>query len=372
MQKNLKTLSKLVAGFAFVAFLISPLAQPLVQFASAETTEATPALETLETTSNPEIELEAIEEVVTPEDNPGVSTISLPVPAIPFPSFVKVNIRKYLSGNEATALSSDGVDFPMTATYGATNAELTTATYNLTATSYDEENNLRPYQATTINLMAGASYATNEITGGLLVGADCSAEQPFRLRGYTSGDTLAEARAATPSIVAPAFTGMTNNKFVIVWNEKCSIEDGGQIDGVVIGGIATSSVGVLGVTSIETMNGTATADGSFENGWKYMFHITVPMTETHLAMKFANWLSVEGTSTIPVANNMRISSPQASNATTTILIIAADTYATSTLNMMSDLDPVLPGLQVRVLVEAAIPAGTINGAYTTSYGVKTE
>ena len=141
----------------------------------------------------------------------------------------------------------------------------------------------------------------------------------------------------------------------------------GQIGGTVSGGVGT---GVLSVTSIETIDASATADGTFANGWKYVFNITVPTNETNLAMKFDNWTIIGGGSTISAANNMRISSPQANNAGATILVTAANTYTIPTLGMVTDLAPVLEGIQVKVNVEVAVPAGSTNGPYTTNYGVK--
>ena len=88
-------------------------------------------------------------------------------------------------------------------------------------------------------------------------------------------------------------------------------------------------------------------------------------------MKFANWMSNVGSTTISVANNMRISSLQA-NSSSTVLLIAPDTYSTPTLTMSSDMNNAMPGLQVQVLVEVAIPSSTVNGSYSTSYGVKTQ
>ena len=38
--------------------------------------------------------------------------------------------------------------------------------------------------------------------------------------------------------------------------------------------------------------------------------------------------------------------------------------------MTGDLDLVMPGRQVEITVEVAVPNGTPNGAYTTSYGVQ--
>ena len=141
----------------------------------------------------------------------------------------------------------------------------------------------------------------------------------------------------------------------------------GTIGGTVVGG---APFGILGVTSITTVNNTATANGIFAVGWKYIFNITVPTNESHLAMKFADWTMTGGTNTIPVANNVQISSTQA-DITTPVILTAANTYSTPTLHMTGDLDPVMNGMQVQVLVETAIPLNSSNGSYTTSYGVNT-
>jgi len=290
------------------------------------------------------------------------------VPVIPTATTtVKVTIAKYINGVPATASSSFGVDFPMSATWDATNVASGTGEYSLSALGYN--GNPVPYQAETVAMDSGADYATNEITGGQIVGPSCSGDQPFKLMGYTSGDTMALAASGTLSEVIPTFIHMTSDKFVIVWNKTCSNYDG-QIGGEVIDGTPTTTVGILKVTSIDTVNNTAKADGTFTNGWKYSFNITVPTNETHLSMKFADWTSVVGSSTIPAANNIRFSSTQADNGAA-IMITAANTYPTGSLHITSDLDPSLDGLQVKVMVETAVPAGSVNGSYTTNYGVKT-
>jgi hypothetical protein len=69
---------------------------------------------------------------------------------------------------------------------------------------------------------------------------------------------------------------------------------------------------------------------------------------------------------------MRISSAQADNAGATVLLTGADTYSLPVLNMTSDLNPAIDGNQVQVKVEVAVPTTTVNGSYSTSYGVKTE
>ncbi len=142
----------------------------------------------------------------------------------------------------------------------------------------------------------------------------------------------------------------------------------GQIGGTVTGG---ASAGTLSVTSIETTDSTAVADGTFANGWEYVFNITIPTNESNLAMKFFDWSQTGGAGTIATANNMRISSAQADNAGATVLVTAANVYTIPALHMIVDLDPALDGIQTKIIVEVAVPTGTINGAYTTSYGVQT-
>lgn len=139
-----------------------------------------------------------------------------------------------------------------------------------------------------------------------------------------------------------------------------------------IGGEVVEAEGTLQVTSIETIDGTATADGTFESGWKFLFNITVPTDEDGLAMKFGNWTQTGGDGTIAAANNIRISSAQADNSGSKIVVTAADTYTIPDLNMITDMDPDTAGIQTQVLVEVAVPAGTDNGAYTTTYGVRSQ
>ncbi|MFZ3011947.1 MAG: ice-binding family protein [Minisyncoccia bacterium] len=129
--------------------------------------------------------------------------------------------------------------------------------------------------------------------------------------------------------------------------------------------------GVLKVDSIETIDNTAIADGTFASGWEYIFNITIPSNETNLAMKFADWVQTGGPGIIATANNIRISSLQADNGGTTVLLTGANLYSSPTLHMITDLNPATDGIQIKVKVEVAVPTGSLNGAYTTSYGVKT-
>jgi hypothetical protein len=282
-------------------------------------------------------------------------------------STVKVTIQKYVDGTMATASSSNNSDFPMSATWNAENIGAGTGEYVLSETGYN--GNPTPYQAMTTDMTSGADYSTSEITTTEVVGTSCTVPgTDYALIGYAYGDTLEQAQMATSSLVAPSFTNMTTDKFVIVLNDNCATTNvGGQITGEV-----ATSTGMLAVTSIEMTDSTATANNSFEDGWEYVFNITIPTDETDVSMKFADWMRTGGTETIPAGGNMRISSPQANNAGATIMITSANMYSTPALTMTNDLNPSLDGMQVRVIVEVKVPTGTTNGSYTTNYGLKSE
>lgn len=134
------------------------------------------------------------------------------------PSTVKVTIDKFIGNSMATAESANSSAFPMNATWNATNIGAGTGSYALSPVGF---NSPTPYQAITSDMTAGADYTTSEITGGPVVGANCSGDQPYALVGYTSGDTLGEAQSATPNSTVPAFTDLQTDKYVIVWNESC-------------------------------------------------------------------------------------------------------------------------------------------------------
>jgi hypothetical protein len=273
---------------------------------------------------------------------------------------VRVTVSKFVNGRMATAGNAQNADFPMSATWSATNTGTGTAAYVLS------EVNTIPYQAKTATMTPGASYRTEETLSGGVVGSACGVGKPFALRGYTSGNTQALAMAATLATTTPSFTNLTSDKYVIVWNTDCSATSTeGQIGGDVEGG-----EGALSVTRIEMVDTTGTANGTFADGWKYVFFITAPLSEEKLALKFSDWVRTGGGGTIPVASTMRISSAQASNGTTSILIAASNVYSSPALVMTQDLDASMAGRQVAITVELAIPSGTPVGAYTTNYGVQ--
>jgi len=139
------------------------------------------------------------------------------------------------------------------------------------------------------------------------------------------------------------------------------------IGGTVTGGVIPG--GVLNVVSITPVNTSGIADGTFADGWSYLFNITVPTTEPNLSMQFSDWLGANST-TLPAAGDMQISSAQAVNAAP-VVISAANTYSSPALDMVGSVSTSTPGLHVQVLVQVKIPLNTVNGSYTTDYGVQT-
>ncbi len=130
------------------------------------------------------------------------TNVSAPLPT------VKVTIAKYINGVLATAVNTNSAAFSMHAIYPGGQGD-----YNLSTTGF---NNPTAYMATTSDMPSGSDYSTyeNPIT-------PCTEAFPFDFVGYSTGDSLVEAAGATVSMTVPAFTGLTSDKFVIVWNKTC-------------------------------------------------------------------------------------------------------------------------------------------------------
>ncbi len=270
-------------------------------------------------------------------------------------STVSVTIDKFVDGAMATASSSNSGAFPMNATWNdPAGIGSGSGQFTLNASSTPA------YEAQTVEFNLGSNYSTSEATTSpALVGTACTASSTpqFALVGYTTGNSFVEAAAGTPTTTTPSFTAMTQDKFVIVWNTTC----------------AGNALGVPpGEAPVEAIDTTATADGTFANGWKYIFNVTVPTFEPNIAMLFSDWFNTANSTSFSVANNIRISSAQADNGGATILVTAPNTYTTPDLHITGDLSTTTPGMQIEILVEAAVPAGTPSGSYSTNYSIRSQ
>jgi hypothetical protein len=134
---------------------------------------------------------------------------------------VRVVIAKNIDGTMATETTASNATFPMASSWNAANLGGAGAgNYTLSSTPYGTASSA--YEAGTLYMSLGANYSTNEVTGGSVVAASCTpGGAPFALAGYTTGSTMEEAQAGVPSMTAPNFTDLQNDKFVIVWNETC-------------------------------------------------------------------------------------------------------------------------------------------------------
>jgi len=140
---------------------------------------------------------------------------------------------------------------------------------------------------------------------------------------------------------------------------------------LVFAGTALAEDVVLGVSQIAAIKTLASADGTYANGWSWIFDVTAPTDETILNMKFADW--VNGSNVITAANHIRFYSVQSSNAydqSHAITISAADTYSAG-MDLTGDLNQTQAGRQIQIIVEVMIPAGSAGGSYSTSYGIQT-
>ncbi|MHB1162972.1 MAG: beta strand repeat-containing protein [Minisyncoccota bacterium] len=134
--------------------------------------------------------------------------------------------------------------------------------------------------------------------------------------------------------------------------------------------VVDDNTAALAVTGIDSIQSDATPDNTFSHGFKWVFHVTVPTTETQFAMKFSDFIGVSG-GTIPAANNIRFYSSQSSDASasTTAMLITSNGYS-SPITLSSDLHPSTAGRQIDVTVEMKVPTGTTGGSYSASYGIQ--
>ncbi|HEY4526356.1 MAG TPA: Ig-like domain-containing protein [Candidatus Paceibacterota bacterium] len=133
---------------------------------------------------------------------------------------------------------------------------------------------------------------------------------------------------------------------------------------------STASTTPLAVTGTDTVQGTATADDTFLHGFKWVMHLTVPDTEDAFRMKFSDFTG-SPSGTIPTASNVRIFSPQSSNAANEgSAITETNTSYGGWLNLTGDTSVLTAGRQIDVTIEVRVPSGTPAGSYTTTFGAQ--
>lgn len=131
----------------------------------------------------------------------------------------KVHILKYLDGQQATAESANGFQFPMTATWNAANIGSGTGNYVLG----NGHGGADLYGADTAPMSIPASYSTFEIVGGQVVAnVNQCAPGKYLLEGYqTSSVSFADAALKTIKKQTPSFPALSSDQYVIVRNKTC-------------------------------------------------------------------------------------------------------------------------------------------------------
>ena len=132
----------------------------------------------------------------------------------------------------------------------------------------------------------------------------------------------------------------------------------------------SGSVIPLMVTGIDSVSTIASANNSFADGWKWVMHLTVPAGENAFRMKFGDFAG-SPSGTIPAAGNIRISSPQSSNASTTSsgFISTGNGYG-DWMYLTGDAAPTFSARQIDVTIEVKIPTSTSAGTYSTTFGAQ--
>lgn len=280
---------------------------------------------------------------------------------LPAPVTAKVHILKYVDGVIANASSSNSFLFPITVNTQQANLNGGATTTSTVFLGNNSGGSIEAYGAVTAAVQTPFHFSASELTStttNFLPQGQACVEGKYRLEGYkTSSISFAHAASSTMQVNSPVWNAVSGDQYIIVYNTKCTASNSGDSP--------------LAVTGIASVKNSGTADNTFESGWKYLFNVTVPFSEINLSMKFSDWVGAAASSTIPVAGNIRISSAQANNSGSPVLLSAANTYSSPVLLLNSDADPMLPGRQVQVLAEVKIPFGTVNTSYTTTYGIQT-
>lgn len=130
---------------------------------------------------------------------------------------------------------------------------------------------------------------------------------------------------------------------------------------------STASSTPLLVTGVDTVSSTAIANNTFADGWKWVMHLTVPDNEDAFRIRFSDW-AMSSTTSFPANGNIRISSPQSSNASTAENgFVATGNGYSNWLYLTGDTSSTTPGRQIDLTIEVKIPFGTPTGSYSTTY-----
>ena len=221
------------------------------------------------------------------------NTVSVPVTTPINPTSVQVHLFKYLDEVKATAAHANSVSFPMLTTYNDPNVGSgTNVPFTISPSGWTTGD--IPYESSTGPRTPGSSASFLEDTGTALVGASCDGLHTYALTGYSIGDTLAAAATATSSLIAPNFSSLSTDEYVIVWNRTCpgSLKvtkntiggDGTFLFTGNAGSFSITTSGGSGSTTISLLPGTYTVTETTNPAWTMnsntCLNIVVAMNQT--------------------------------------------------------------------------------------------
>lgn len=143
---------------------------------------------------------------------------------------------------------------------------------------------------------------------------------------------------------------------------------------VVISESAGTEPTEISVTNTSLVKRIATKNGVHVDGWKWILDVTLPTASTTMQMSFDN---LTGAGTILAHDNIRFYSAESSdhNATSSAIVIdipgaGAETAWSHAMTLDHDLYSNTPGRQIQITIEAAVPLGSTDGAYSANYDIR--
>lgn len=193
----------------------------------------------------------------------------------------KVHILKYLDGIQATALSANNYQFPMTATWSASNIGAGTGSYVL-GNNHGGAADL--YGADTAAMTGPYDYTTAEVTDDtsqvVASKAQCRPGK-YYLDGYSSSlISFADAATAEANATPVALEALSSDAYIVVWNKTCPTTGSLIIEKHTIGGNGTFSftgdngIGNFTITTTGTNAGGSGTSQTFSNLTQGTYHVT--------------------------------------------------------------------------------------------------
>src|SRR3989338_1632678 len=132
-----------------------------------------------------------------------------------------IYFEAFVGGAMATAETAHNAEFPLIPYINGVPGE---GDYTLSDEGYLDDPT--PYQSYYSHLPTGSDVGVSATLGGNTgIDSSCDAGAQFSFEGYTSGNTMGEAAAGTPSMSTLEMNNVTSDKTVILWYNDCGNEE---------------------------------------------------------------------------------------------------------------------------------------------------